>query len=96
MRKVTNLPRSAQLFEDLSSKGIFQVAKNTFRLGLFFSYSKTAPAKLFPRLSLAQSGIISQIFTAVTINARPIALHSGWSNLSFVDVNQRKSVNIVV
>ena len=33
--------------------------------------------------------------TAVTINTRPIALHSRRSNLSLVDVNQRKVVNIV-
>ena len=36
------------------------------------------------------------MFTAVTINLRPITLHPQRSNLSLVDVNERKAINIVL
>ena len=34
--------------------------------------------------------------TAATINTRPIALQPRKSNLSFVDINRRKAVNVVL
>ena len=36
------------------------------------------------------------LVTVVTINTRPIAFHPQRSNLSLVDVNQTKPINIVL
>ena len=84
MGTITNLPRSARLFEDLFQFRYFSSRQEHFSSRfLLFLARKFAPAKLFSRLSLSQSGIISPTFFQ---NCAPC-----WTKLSkqfFYDVSR--------